>query len=425
MAADSRMDEFLEPSIVDGYVVRRETKEVWAVNLELLEVFQRLCDRHGLRYFMGFGTLLGAFRHGGFVPWDDDVDLLMPRRDFERLKSFAGEVKDPYFLQYTGNDVGFWHRGMMKLRHSGTTCIERRHLYADFNQGIALEILPLDHVPDDAALQQKQSMRNSILQRLLWAKLYRTDYQLEDDHGKVRCSAGWKWRCYRLAAFFFPVKKLEQWLFTNWTRYDDIVTKYCAIFTNYGGKVAHFCVEDFSDVVWMDFEGLSLPAPRGYWRCLEKHYGKAFLDYLPLEQRKPHHPAYWDVHTSYQESYARLRDLLKNMEGKISDNLDALFCNLNEVGKDEPDSACAYEVGYVEGDFEVLDGTTVTALRRMKMQCDYLIVGVLIETLQDVELRERLAMLEALRYVDRALVVRSGDTDRIKARYHVGRVFGI
>ena len=71
--------------MIDRYS-REEMKKIWAINLELMSVFKKVCQKHNLKFFMGFGTLLGAFRHQGFIPWDDDVDIIMPRSDFEKLK---------------------------------------------------------------------------------------------------------------------------------------------------------------------------------------------------------------------------------------------------------------------------------------------------------------------------------------------------
>ena len=78
-------DGFLQSEYRDGYLVDETMKKVWAVELELLEQFQRLCERHQLRYYAIGGTLLGAVRHKGFIPWDDDIDVGMPREDYEKL----------------------------------------------------------------------------------------------------------------------------------------------------------------------------------------------------------------------------------------------------------------------------------------------------------------------------------------------------
>ena len=90
---------FYDEEIICDYVVSEEMKKIWAINLELMSVFKKVCQKHNLKFFMGFGTLLGAFRHQGFIPWDDDVDIIMPRSDFEKLKKLNNEFKEPYFLQ--------------------------------------------------------------------------------------------------------------------------------------------------------------------------------------------------------------------------------------------------------------------------------------------------------------------------------------
>ena len=76
---------FFLPEDRDGYVVSSEMKRVWAVELDLLNEFSKVCAKHGLKWFVHAGTLLGAVRHHGFIPWDDDIDVLLPREDYEHL----------------------------------------------------------------------------------------------------------------------------------------------------------------------------------------------------------------------------------------------------------------------------------------------------------------------------------------------------
>ena len=126
-------------------------KKVWAVELDLLSEYQRVCEKYGLKYWACDGTLLGAVRHKGFIPWDDDVDIHMPRDDYEVLcKVAANEFDYPYFFQTSETDIGFG-RTFARIRNSGTTGIQKRELKADikYNQGIFIDILPLDNVPDD------------------------------------------------------------------------------------------------------------------------------------------------------------------------------------------------------------------------------------------------------------------------------------
>ena len=92
---------FLDEEEISGYLVTSQMKEVWAVELDLMAQLDRVCRENGLTYFAGAGTLLGAVRHHGFIPWDDDMDFYMLREDYNKLIGLANEFKEPYFLQNT------------------------------------------------------------------------------------------------------------------------------------------------------------------------------------------------------------------------------------------------------------------------------------------------------------------------------------
>lgn len=133
--------------------VSARVKRLWAVLLDLLVEFDRVCAKHGIKYVADGGTLLGAVRHGGFIPWDDDIDLIMKRSEYERLCSVAHEFKRPYFFQNKDTDL-MALRGHAQFRNSDTTGILKgetengRPLYS-FNQGIFIDIFVMDNVPDD------------------------------------------------------------------------------------------------------------------------------------------------------------------------------------------------------------------------------------------------------------------------------------
>ena len=82
-------DRFLDAEVRDGYQVTSEMKRIWAVELDLLCEFQRVTDKYGIKYIAEGGTMLGAVRHGGFIPWDDDVDIMMMRDDYDKLCNIA------------------------------------------------------------------------------------------------------------------------------------------------------------------------------------------------------------------------------------------------------------------------------------------------------------------------------------------------
>ena len=106
----------------DGFLVTTDRKKIWQVEMELLAELDRICRRHGLRYFVDYGTLLGAVRHKGFIPWDDDIDVVMMRPDYERLKLVIARegLREPFFFQtaYTDN-IELWTGKLMNKNTSG------------------------------------------------------------------------------------------------------------------------------------------------------------------------------------------------------------------------------------------------------------------------------------------------------------------
>ena len=142
-------DTFFQDEIRCGYTVTKSMKKVWATELDLLAKFLEVCNKYNLTYFADSGTLLGAIRHNGFIPWDDDIDVTMPRLDYQFLcDNCSNEFQDPYFFQTEYTDPGTI-RGHAQLRNSHTTAIAEGELHKDFkfNQGIFLDIFPLDKLP--------------------------------------------------------------------------------------------------------------------------------------------------------------------------------------------------------------------------------------------------------------------------------------
>ena len=113
--------EFLKSETREDFLVDEKRKKIWAVELDLLLEFDKLCKEYSLTYFLMHGTLLGAVRHKGFVPWDDDIDVVMPRKDYDKFLALADTIKEPYFLQtpITDSESGF---SIAKLKNGTETC---------------------------------------------------------------------------------------------------------------------------------------------------------------------------------------------------------------------------------------------------------------------------------------------------------------
>lgn len=140
---------FLESEEKWGHMISSKMKKVWAVELDLLNEFIRVCEKHNLNYYLGYGSLLGAIRHHGFIPWDDDIDVLMFRKDFEKLCQIAPTAfKHPYFFQTPISEKGNnFFRTHPQLRNSLTTGSIKEDIHKNINRGIFIDIFILDNIP--------------------------------------------------------------------------------------------------------------------------------------------------------------------------------------------------------------------------------------------------------------------------------------
>lgn len=188
-------------------VVSPKRKRVWAVLVDLLLEFDRVCRENGLRYFAEGGTLLGAARHHGFIPWDDDMDVSMCRADYNKLCEIAPTAfSSPYFFQTNATDPGS-ARGHAQLRNSDTAAFLKSEMNGGkplwrFNQGIFLDIFPFDNIPDDE--EEKQSF---------FAEINRVKNEI------------WHWRMVHLMSRISNIGGVRSFLKYLRAKYDSIVEK--------------------------------------------------------------------------------------------------------------------------------------------------------------------------------------------------------
>ena len=126
-------------------------RQLQLTELEILKFFDNLCRENELKYYIVAGTLLGAVRHGGFIPWDDDIDVAMPRADFEQLKNImCSRHHDCYFYQCNDTEPNYVF-GFSKIRLKGTAVCESYLESVDMEKGVYIDIFPLDPCPDGTA----------------------------------------------------------------------------------------------------------------------------------------------------------------------------------------------------------------------------------------------------------------------------------
>ena len=260
-------ERFLEPEIRDGVEVSAEMKATWKVLLDILEEFIRICEKYNLKYCLDGGTMLGAIRHKGFIPWDDDVDVSLPRADFQRFLEIAkDELKPPLFLQYGTTDPEHF-QAFACIRNNHTSGIDvswirsgRRH-----SMGIGMDIFPFDYIPD----------KTSDLKWILWRS--RQIFRL---HGYVflRNLKGWrKWiarPCFILLYKFIGNGRLIKWRDRNFAAYTDATApRYGNIVFQVGNERGFFRKEVFAERIKIPFEYIEAYVPIGYEEYLLHLYG--------------------------------------------------------------------------------------------------------------------------------------------------------
>ncbi len=240
-------------------------KKVWAVELDLLGQFDRVCQKYGFKYYAGFGTLLGAVRHHGFIPWDDDLDLFMLRDDYEKLKGVAKEeFKGKYYFQDWYNSCGrTWI--FSKLRNSETTAVEYPDKGAEFNQGIFIDIFPIDEFDDGVHVDPEfkkiqielfHCINNPI--NMLKGILAGKQYTMDTD------------AIVSLANDYIKAQHLfEQLTLENFGKSDTVGYFYDEI----RGNDSKYPKSVFDEVIYLPFENIMIPAPKGYDIILRKYYG--------------------------------------------------------------------------------------------------------------------------------------------------------
>lgn len=149
-----------------------EFRRMQLIELELLKELDRVCRLHDIPYVITDGTMLGAVRHKGFIPWDDDADVCMLREDYERFKKEAMKDLDPALCYFQDNTTDPYYRwGYAKLRRVGTKHIRAGQEHLKCKTGIFIDIMPYDDIPNNLPGQILQNFYCYCCRKILWSEV--------------------------------------------------------------------------------------------------------------------------------------------------------------------------------------------------------------------------------------------------------------
>jgi len=290
----------LRKADVENYVVSDRTRKIWEVELSLAEKFIDICDRYNLRYFAWAGTLLGAVRHGGFIPWDSDMDFAMPREDFDKFSELIkDEITEPYFAQCHETDSDVFLGSKIRIRDSRTTGVEVNDLSRRSNWGIWIDIVCLDYVYEDEKRRTEQTGKVRWYVELINHYKQSGADSYSDDQVRNAIVSGYDEACrmcYKEAGKTGLICRLH-------SRFNPAALK-------------TFFTSDIEETVDLKFENTTIKAPKGYERLLSMYYGD-YNNLKPAYNQDVWDGSIMDPETPYTDYQHRLMDLFEDAEGKI------------------------------------------------------------------------------------------------------------
>ena len=254
-------------------------RELQLFELTMLQDIAKTCDELNIRYYLSSGTLLGAVRHKGFIPWDDDVDLVMHYDDYQRFLAFAQErLGDRYFVQNMATEPNF-HFSFTRVRRNGTSCINRSKEKWNVHQGVWVDIFPLVPVKGKLDFRLKHlvfSFCNFIHMDSLFSSY-------EEDFLELLGPLGFR------AVKAFHKLPMDKRTGLHMRIVDRLCRgkrrAYCSDL--WGNITTMFPADIFDDRVKLEFEGQLFYAPKEYDRYLTVKFGD-YMQLPPEDKRKTH-----------------------------------------------------------------------------------------------------------------------------------------
>lgn len=265
---------------------QQQLSDLQKKELELLRLFIDICSKLNITYYVTGGTLLGAVRHQGFIPWDDDIDLCMTREDYEVFINSAQDyLPDGFFLQTYTTDPDY-PCNFAKLRNSNTTFVENSIKHHKINHGIYIDIFPIDYYPSK---RKWLFILKAVLMKL------RITYAYSIEKMKLRT---------HIARFFARMiyPSLSETIIQREKLFKSVTDgDYLINHSGIYGKREIIPAQWFKKGTYLSFEGIQVHTISHYHELLTQLYGD-YMQLPPEDKRVPHHYiAAFDLDKSYTQ----------------------------------------------------------------------------------------------------------------------------
>lgn len=257
-----------------------DLRDLQLAEMEILCCFKEICESHNLTYYLTAGSLLGAVRHQGFIPWDDDIDVVMPRKDYQKFSKIAPKaLGQSFFFQNYKTDKNFPFY-FSKIRKQNTQVEEEIFLDVTMHKGIYIDIFPLDVCPNSARVAK---VFFKGIEFLSLACLSKVSQSFSCGYVNPYMIVSFKIARTLPLRLLYCSRELLR-IFITATTSGQMV---CTVGGRHGYPIEAYQKQWFSATEWLEFEGGKFPAPNKWHAILSSMYG----DYMvppPVDEREGH-----------------------------------------------------------------------------------------------------------------------------------------
>lgn len=267
-----------------------DTEELKRIQVDMLEKIHEFCTNNKINYFLSYGSLIGAVRHKGYIPWDDDIDISMPRPDYDIfIHSFNGKFSELSVLAPELNWNFF--EPYANVYDNRTILLEDDNLHHGVEIGIKIDIFPIDGVPNDK--KKYKTLRKKIL-RLNWLRGIKKESLFEQLMRIYKTKHGFKSLIYRFMHPFIKYEKIQKKIHELALECDYNSSEYVESIVFQPKCWTQKKKEFYNDFIDVKFERLTLKAPKNYDSYLKMIYGD-YMKLPPEKERVYSHgfTAYW------------------------------------------------------------------------------------------------------------------------------------
>lgn len=288
---------FFDAEERDGFYIESEMKHVWAAQLEMIKILENICSSNDIKYFAMYGTLIGAIRHQGFIPWDDDVDIAMIREDYNRLMQISPDQLPNHFWILNPFSESEWDEVLGRIVNGNSISVSGERLlgFHGCPYAIGSDIFPIDYIPNDNDQKQwKDSLIDLICKLLPYAwnspdnkEAYESDIGIQNtlDEGISVLEETFNFKFYKEGNLRNQLCCLFD---TICSAYGDNMDRYMTKYPGYilYGENYYYHKSWFETTIPMKFEYTSIMVPIGYDAVTYIRYGH---DYMIPQNIKANH----------------------------------------------------------------------------------------------------------------------------------------